>query len=133
MSNANVDLVKSMYDAFTRGDIASILDASTENIIWESVGSQHDFPTLGRRDGRNGAQEFFASVAEHLSFSEFAPREYCPSGDRVFVLGRYAMTVKKTGRAFASDWCHVFTIDGGKVAEFREFTDTAQAAAAYRG
>jgi uncharacterized protein len=41
--------------------------------------------------------------------------------------------VKKTGRRIASDWCHVFTVRDGKVAAFREFTDTAQAAAAYRG
>ena len=48
------------------------------------------------------------------------------------MLGHYAMTVKKTGKAMDSDWTHIFTIDGGKVKAFREFLDTARAAEAYR-
>jgi ketosteroid isomerase-like protein len=43
------------------------------------------------------------------------------------------MTVKKTGKPIDTDWCHVFTVHGGKVTAFTEFTDTAQAAEAYRG
>jgi uncharacterized protein len=78
-------------------------------------------------------QAFFADVAQHLDFSEFSPKEFYPVGDKVFVLGSYAMTVKKTGLPHASDWCHIFTISDGKVTAFREFTDTAQVAAAYRG
>jgi len=33
----------------------------------------------------------------------------------------------------SSDWCHIFTFRDGKVAKFREFLDTAQAAEAFRG
>jgi hypothetical protein len=32
MTNANVDLVKSLYDAFGRGDIATIVKASAADI-----------------------------------------------------------------------------------------------------
>ena len=35
--------------------------------------------------------------------------------------------------AIESDWLHVFTIRGGKVAAFKEFSDTAQFAEAFRG
>jgi uncharacterized protein len=48
------------------------------------------------------------------------------------VLGHYAWTVRKTGKATSADWCHVFTVKDGKVSEFREFTDTASFAEAYR-
>ena len=53
-------------------------------------------------------------------------------GDKVFVLGRYAMKVKKTGKAMTSDWVHIFTIADGKVKTFREFLDTARPPEAYR-
>jgi ketosteroid isomerase-like protein len=132
MSEANVTLAKNMYDAFGRGDIATIVKAVAPDISWQIIGRASDFPTLGARNGPSGVQEFFATVAQHLDFSEFSPNEFYPVGDKVFVLGRYAMTVKKTGRPIASDWCHVFTIRDGKVTAFREFTDTAQAAEAYR-
>ena len=54
-------------------------------------------------------------------------------GEKVFALGYYEVTVKNTGRRIGSDWIHVFTIRDGKVTSFREFTDTAQAAEAWRG
>ena len=133
MSEANVDLIKSMYAAFGRGDIATIVNTVTPDISWGVTGRKSDFPTLGTWKGPAGVQGFFASVAEHLDFSEFTPKEFYPSGDKVFVLGRYAMTVKKTGLPMASDWCHIFTIREGRVTAFHEFTDTAQVAEAYRG
>ena len=52
---------------------------------------------------------------------------------KLFALGHYAGTVKKTGLPFNCEWGHVFTVKNGKVARFREFTDTAQFAEAYRG
>jgi len=77
-------------------------------------------------------QEFFGLVGNNLAFSEFSPKEFYPVGDKVFVLGHCAMTIKKTGKAMASDWVHIFTIAGGKVKMFREFLDTARAAEAFR-
>jgi len=133
MTDASVKLAKDMYAAFQRGDIGTIVNACAPDIAWEINGRQSDFPTLGTRHGRAGVQDFFATVAEHLNFSEFSPQEFYPSGDKVFVLGRYAMTVKKTGKPMACGWCHVFTVRNGIITGFREFTDTAQAAEAYRG
>ncbi len=132
MSNANVDLVQSLYAAFQRGEIATITNAMAAGSTWEIVGRASDFPTLGPRSGVEGVKSFFAAVGEHLNFLEFSPQEFYAVNDKVFVLGHYAMTVKKTGKPLASDWIHVFTIQGGKVKAFREFTDTAQAAEAYR-
>jgi ketosteroid isomerase-like protein len=133
MDNANVALAKRMYDAFGRGDIAMIVNTMTADSHWETVGRAADFPTLGTRRGRPGVQKFFDLVGTNLKFSEFSPKEFYAAGDKVFVLGRYAATATKTGKSFASDWCHIFTIRDGQVTSFREFTDTAQLAEAHRG
>jgi ketosteroid isomerase-like protein len=133
MSNANVTLVQSLYAAFGRGDIATIVKALTPDVTWESVGRPSDFPTLGLRRGQPEVQQFFELVGQHLDFSDFSPKEFFAADDRVFVLGHYAMAVKKTGRKADSDWVHVFTVRGGKVTGLREFTDTAKFAEAYRG
>jgi ketosteroid isomerase-like protein len=132
MSDANVGLVQSLYAAFGRGEIDAIVGAMTADSTWGIIGREGDFPTIGIRHGPAGVQDFFKTVAEHLTFTEFSPKEFYPSGDKVFVLGRYAATVKKTGSPIDSEWCHIFTIRDGKVVSFREFTDTAQAAEAYR-
>ena len=78
-------------------------------------------------------QAFFGQVAENLDFSDFTPREFCSSGDKVFVPGFYAATMRKSGKSAACEWVHVFTLRDGKVVRFREFTDTALLAEAYRG
>jgi ketosteroid isomerase-like protein len=132
MSNANVALVQSMYAAFGRGEIATIVGALTPDVKWESVGRASDYPGFGPRKGQGAVEEFFSIVGQNLTFTEFSPKEFYAVDDKVFVLGHYAMTMKKNGRKHASDWIHVFTIRGGKVVQFREFSDTAQAAEAFR-
>ena len=133
MSNANVMLVQNIYAAFGRGDITTIISAMTPDVEWEIVGRPADFPTLGPRRAQAGVRQFFDLVAQHLDFLEFSPKEFFATDNVVFVLGHYAMTVKKTGRDARSDWIYVFTIVDGKVAKFREFLDTAPFIEASRG
>jgi ketosteroid isomerase-like protein len=133
MSNANVALVQSLYAAFGRGEIRTVVDAADPRCVWRIVGRRSDFPTFGEFNGQSGVRTFFDTVAEHLDFKAFTPREFHGADDKVFVLGHYAITVKKTGKLVDTDWCHVFTVQNGKVTAFTEFTDTAQAADAYRG
>jgi ketosteroid isomerase-like protein len=133
MSDANIALVKSLYGCFERGEIANIISACVPDISWELVGRRSDFPTFGVFRGASGMQEFFAAVRDNLEFSQFSPLEFYSDGDKVFVLGHYAMTNKRTGTPIQSDWIHVFSVKDGKVARFREFTDTAQALEGQRG
>ena len=132
MSEANIAVVQSAYAAYARGDIEAVLSVLTPDVEWHTTGRPEDFPALGKRKGMAAAQDFFKTVANHLEFSEFSPREFYCDRDKVFVLGHYAMTVRKNGRKFASDWVHIFTFRGGRVAEYREFLDTAQHASAFR-
>lgn len=133
MDAANIKIVQDLYAAFGRGDVAGLVAGMTADIDWQTLGPDKDYPTFGHRKGTAAVQEFFAQVAVTEEFSEFSPREFYPSGDKVFVLGSYAGKVKKTGRPFACEWAHVFTIAGGKVSKFREYTDTAQFVAGCRG
>ena len=132
VSETNIAVVRSAYAAYARGDIESVLSVLTPDVEWHSTGRAEDFPALGKRKGLPAAQDFFKTVRDHLEFSEFSPREFYCDRDKVFVLGYYAMTVRKNGRKFASDWVHIFTFRGGRVAQFREFLDTAQLASAFK-
>jgi ketosteroid isomerase-like protein len=133
MSAANIALVQSLYAAFGKGDIVAIIAGLAPDVDWHSGGRASDYPGFGPRKGRKAVEEFFGIIAQNNDFSHFTPREFHAADDKVFVLGDYAMTMRKTGKKFASDWVHVFTIRDGKVEKFREFLDTAGAAEAYRG
>ena len=132
MSAANVTLVQGLYAAFRRGNIDPIIAAMAPDVDWEVVGRKSDYPTIGRYKGAQDVRDFFRLVGELQQAHEFAPGEFSISGNKVFVTGYYAWTVKKTGRKVSADWIHIFTIKDGKVTAFREFTDTAQAVEAYR-
>jgi ketosteroid isomerase-like protein len=132
MSATNIAFVQSLYAAFGRGDIKAVIAGLAADVDWIVNGRRKDYPTLGSWKGQEGVQKFFEGVAEHQEAVEFTPREFFAADDRVCVLGHYAWKIRKTGRSAASDWAHVFTVRNGKVVKFREFTDTAQFAEAYR-
>lgn len=133
MTTANISHIQTLYAAFGRGDVAALIAGLTPDVDWETVGRPEHFPTLGPRKGTKAVEEFFRLVAENEDFSAFTPREFYAAEDKVFVLGDYSMTIKKTGKPAASEWVHVFTLRDGKVTRFREHTDTAQFALGYAG
>jgi ketosteroid isomerase-like protein len=49
----NIELIKSMYEAFGRGDIPSILDKLTTDIKWTTEGLEL-IPYTGMRHGKAG-------------------------------------------------------------------------------
>ena len=120
----NKALVQSLYAAFGRGDVPFILGNLDAGAEWVSNGNPAAIPWGGARRGHAGALEFFQLLGGHLDFEVFEPRLFAAEGDLVFVQGRTVAKVKSTGRAFDSEWTHVFTFAGGKVTRFHEFYDT---------
>jgi ketosteroid isomerase-like protein len=133
MSEAqNTKTVQDAFAAFSRGDIAGLLDLLTEDVVWHGVyGGSADVPQAGERHGRAAVAEFFKLVAENTAFSRFEPREFIAAGDKVVTLGHYAGTVTTTGRAFDSDFAMVSALKNGRIATFQEFTNSAAVNAAF--
>jgi ketosteroid isomerase-like protein len=133
MSAANIALVQGLYAAFGRGDIDTIVAAAAPDIRWQVVGRKEDYPILGIHNGPKGVLAFFKAVADAQETVAFTPRDFHAADGMVFVLGHYVWKLRKNGNRVDTDWMHIFTIENGKVTDFREFTDTAQFAQAYRG
>ena len=133
MTTANISFVRSLYAAFTRGDIPTIIGAIAPDAPWEVVGREKDYPLFGARKGPAAVRDFFRKVKENQEAVSFTPRDFHAAGDTVLVLGHYTWMLRKTGRPVDTEWAHVFTVRGGNVTSFREFTDTAQFAQSWRG
>ena len=132
MSNDNIALVQSLYAAFQQGNIGAIVSAAVAETVWHVHGRPKDHPALGVHKGPQGVQRFFQIIAETQDVVSFAPRDFDAAGDKVFVRGHYAWTMRKTGKPVSAEWLHMFTIREGRLAGFDEFTDTAQFAEALR-
>ncbi|HEX2835213.1 MAG TPA: nuclear transport factor 2 family protein [Thermoanaerobaculia bacterium] len=117
--------VQSIYEAFGRGDIPSILEKLADDVQWEVDGSTTDVPWLQRRQGREGALAFFQSLAA-LDFQKFEVTAVIEAGDRVIGLCNVEATVRATGKKYVeNDEVHLWWFDGqGRVAAFRHRIDT---------
>ena len=51
MSNTNIAVVKLLYDAFSRGDIDTVLAAVAPNVELHSGGEKQDYPLFGPHKG----------------------------------------------------------------------------------
>lgn len=127
----NTQQIHSLYEAFGRGDVKVILDHLDPAIEWISSTTADTIPWAGTHRGVEGAAAFFEMLAENLDFEAFEPRQFLAAGEFVTVLGRTLARVKSTAKTFDSEWAHVFTFKGGKLARFQEFYDTAAIEAAF--
>ncbi len=119
----NVDVVRRMYSAFARGDVASVLAALAPEIVWiEAEG----FPGGGTYTTPDAVLHnvFMRLVAEWDAFGA-APLDYICDGQTVVVVGDYSGTCKATGKPFKAPFAHVWKLHGKVVVGFQQFTDTA--------
>jgi ketosteroid isomerase-like protein len=128
---ANISLLKQAYDAFDKGDIQRLLGTFAQDIEWE-LPEVERIPFTGKRRGIDQVADFFRVMAECQDPREFRPDRFIAQGDEVVVFGHATFVVKATGAEYSDEWCHVFRIAGGKIASFKEYSDTYRAAQAYQ-
>jgi ketosteroid isomerase-like protein len=129
-TQANVALVQEGYAAFGAGDIQKLLGLMAPDIVWDFPAS-NVIPWAGTFNGPAGVGKFFSAIMEYSEPQLFEPLHYLASDDRVVVLGRERFRAKPTGRVWQCEWAHVLTVRNGKIAAFREYTDTAAMARAF--
>lgn len=129
MSQQNVDIVRSAYDAFGRGDIPAIIALLDEDVAWNSPAT---LPWGGNERGPDGALAFFGRLGGAVE--ELTPeiRHVLDAGDHVVVTGIHRGRAKG-GSDFEAEWAMVWELRDGKVTSFSDYVDTAAVAAAYAG
>jgi len=128
----NLGIVRTIYEAFGKGDLTTILSLLADEVDWVYPGPKA-IPFSGTWHGRDRVAQFFAAVGEHLEVLGFGVGQFIAQGDTVVVLGHERMRVKATGRLYETEWSHIYTLSQGKVVIFREYANTAAVAQAFRG
>lgn len=133
MSQENVALLKSLYEAFGRGDVPTVLAAMDPAIEWNEA---ENFPYADKNPYVGPAaivEGVFARLVGEWDGFSVALEELLDAGDTVVATGRYGGAYKKTGIRIHSQFAHVWRLRGGKIVRFQQYTDTAQAAKAVSG
>jgi ketosteroid isomerase-like protein len=126
----NTEIVKGIYTAFGRGDVASVINALSDEVEWVTPGSSV-IPYAGHYRGRAAVTRFFEKLAESTELDPFMPQQYVEQGDTVVALGSYTGRAKASQTAFKTSWSMVFKLSGGKVTSFQEYIDTGALEAAF--
>ena len=127
----NVTMVKNVYEAFGRGDIASVLGAMSPDVRWYEAEGNPYMPSGEAWVGHDAlVKNLFTRIGAEWDRFTIKTKSFHGAGDSVIVEARYSGTYKPTGKSIDAQACHVWDLKDGKVARFQQYVDTAQLQAA---
>jgi ketosteroid isomerase-like protein len=119
----NGEIIRSLYDAFAKGDVPTVLSAMDPAIEWNEA---EGFMYGGTYHGPNAILEnvFMKFGAEWEGFS-VVPNKIVDGGDgSVVSLGTYSGKYLKTGKSMNVPFAHAWEFRDGKIVKMRQFLDT---------
>jgi uncharacterized protein len=129
MSEQNVAIVRRAFDAYSAGDIDTVLGLCAEDIVVAQASELPGVPPL--QHGHDGVLEAFGIWPEQWDDFEIEIQGILADpGDYVVVATRQSGRGKQSGVEVQADFTFVFTIAHGKVSEWRIFVHESQALAA---
>jgi ketosteroid isomerase-like protein len=126
MAQTNVEVIRSLYDSFSRGDVSAVLGQMDQRIEWKEAENfiyADRNPYVGPQAVLEGV--FRRLAAEWDSFTA-TPEEWLDAGNHVVVLGTYTGRHKDTGREVRAQFAHIWALTHGRVVRFQQYTDTKQ-------
>lgn len=128
----NLALVQSLYAAFGRGDMPTIIGALAADIEWSFPGPREVIPFAGTHRGVPEVIEFFIRLSDVLEFEKLEPQQFIAEGDKVVVVGTSRVRNKASGRAADNEWVAVITVCDGKIGRYQLYEDTDALASIFR-
>jgi ketosteroid isomerase-like protein len=101
--------VKSLYDAFDKGDVPKVVNALDPSIRWQEAES---YPYADRNPyvGPQAVVEgVFGRLIADIDGFTLHPANFIDGGDTVVVEGRYRGKVKATGKPLDGQWVEAST------------------------
>jgi ketosteroid isomerase-like protein len=120
MPNDNVELLRSTYEAFGRGDIQAVMASFAEDISWHAPAV---LPQGMDAKGQAEVGRFFERLAGIWDGLELELGDFVASGDRVCVIGQARGRIGGTETGYG--FVHCWTVRGGVCTDFEEYADPA--------
>ncbi len=129
MSQQDVEIVRSGYDAFNRNDIPAALALQDPQIEWIEAGGGRA-PAGTFRGPQSIATEVFAKVPQNFDDFRAEPEQFIDAGEHVVVVGRFRGK-GKGGTTLDAPFVHVYQMRNGKSIRFQNYVDAAAWASAW--
>ena len=126
----NIQVINSLYNAFSTGDMPTVLGSMHPKIEWneaESNSLADGNPYIGPDAGLEGV--FTRVVANHEYFALQDIKIHGMNDNKVLATLRYDAKVKATGKTYNAQAAHLWTLnDQGKITAFQQYVDTKKLA-----
>ena len=126
----NVQIIDSLYKAFSTSDIPTVLGLMDPQIQWNEAESN----SLADGNPYNGPDAILEGVfarlgANHDYFGLQDVKTHNMSNNMVLATLRYDAKVKATGKAYNAQAAHLWTLnEDGKIIAFQQYVDTKKLA-----
>jgi ketosteroid isomerase-like protein len=122
MTTANAELIRRGYDAFSRGDVATVLTIIDPNITWHVPGRS---PLSGNYKGHEEVVGFFTATMQ-LSAGTFTIEinDVLAAAERVAVL--CTVGAERHGQSWSSSEVHLWRVVNERAVEFCEYQGDQQ-------
>jgi ketosteroid isomerase-like protein len=122
VSQENVEIVRSIYDDWLRGEWATDrFDPQIAMVESETV------PGATSAHGLDAVRRYMESFAKYWEQIHFEPQEYIDAGDQVIVVARLVGRGKSSGVDVERDWFYVWTLRGGRARRMEAYADRDEA------
>ncbi len=124
---SHVNFVRSVYAAFGRGDVPTVLGAFDPKIEWREAEGNPYQPSGAPWIGPDAVlKNLFMRLGADWDGFTVHPKDFHDAGNTIVVEGRYTGKHKTTGKSLDTQICHIWKIRDGKLASFQQFANTAQ-------
>jgi ketosteroid isomerase-like protein len=122
VSQENVDIIRSIYDDWLRGEWATDkFDPEIAMVESETI------PGATSAHGIDAVRRYMESFSKYWEHIRFEPQEYIDAGDRVVVVARLVGRGKSSGVDVERGWSYVWTVRGGRAQRMEAYADRAEA------
>ncbi|MFI1094042.1 nuclear transport factor 2 family protein [Streptomyces sp. NPDC020917] len=131
-ADTNVATIKSVYDAFGRGDVRTILNALSDDVNWATEAASTAVPWYGVRSGKSEVSAFFEQFGSTMEVDDFTPLAFAANETDVMTVVRMKAHHRANGRTMDMQMHHWFAFRDGLIAHHRATEDTAQVELLFR-
>jgi ketosteroid isomerase-like protein len=126
------DLVRkrltAIYTAYEKGDLDAVVAAFDDNADFISYVPLQVFPYLGHRAGKEAIAASLRAVRERFDFISYKPSFIVVENDNAAAIIEMRLKQRATDRIINVRLGHFMRFAQGRIIEFREFTDSFDAA-----
>ena len=126
IGTSNLDLVKSAFDAWNRGDIEAFADHTAEDVAWLEVSGRPEGGT-SERLGRDRMRKSLESLFEAWESYRLEPEQIHDLGDRVLAVVRERARGRTSGVEVDSLWGYLITVHAGQIQRIEAYRDPDRA------